>query len=87
MPPYIRKDERPPLEAAIAALPQGGAGMRAGDIAYVVYKLMWKNVIGGSFLTHATVVGAVVLTVARFVQKETFKFEDEKERMNGGVEL
>jgi len=84
--PYIKPDDRPPLDAAIAALPHGGAGMRAGDIAYVVYRLMRKNTLGGSFLTYAITVGAVVLTVARFVQVEVMKYEDEKEKLNGGVE-
>lgn len=83
--PYITAELRKPIAAVLDNAKPRHWG--CGQLAYAVYRLM-KAQVGEtpSFIGYATVVGAVLLTVARFVQKEVFKYEDVKEAENGGIE-
>lgn len=84
--PYVTQELRDPIDAAL----QGAAdphGWTAGQVAYAVYVICWRYTRTHSgFLPMATVVGAVVLTMARFVQKVVMPYEDQKEAENGGIE-
>lgn len=83
--PYIHNNARIPIDALL----QDFAPARrwsAGEVAYVVYRIMRENCREGGFFAMAVTTGAVMLTVARFVQKVVMTYEDEKEAENGGIE-
>jgi hypothetical protein len=60
-------------------------GLSAGELAYIVYRLLKRSTLGGSFVTFATMCGAVWLTLFRFTVVTVMKYEDEKEASNGDV--
>ena len=81
--PYIKPEDRPALDEAINKL---HANIGAGGLAYVVYRLMKRATLGGTFVTFTLITGSVFLTLCRFVFKEVMPYEDIKERENGDVE-
>jgi hypothetical protein len=80
--PYIKKEERPALDEHINRF---HAGLSAGELAYIVYRLLLRATLGGSFVTYATMIGAVGLTLFRFIVKVVMPYEDDKQCQNGDV--
>lgn len=89
--PYVKQAERAPIDTAMALLPRAPGGALAltlGQIAYLVYRVMREAVRanGGNFFAMAMVTGAVLLALLRYVFKDVMRYEDLKERENGGIE-
>lgn len=83
--PYIGKPRRLEIDAEMHAF-ANVHDWSAGDVAYAVYRIMRENTRRCGFTGMAMTVGAVVLTVARFVLKVVMPYEDAKEAENGGIE-
>ena len=86
--PYIKLKEREEMLAEMAGMyPHMWT---AGQLAYVVYIILRKftNATGESgFFRMALAIGAIVLTVARYISKDVMLYEDAKEAENGSIEL
>ncbi len=80
--PYIKTEDRPAIDNVIDKL---HAGLSAGEMAYITYKLLKNATLGGSFVTFATMIGAVGLTLLRFALKVVMPYEDQKQEENGDV--
>lgn len=80
--PYIPSDARPLLDERINAIP---AGLSAGELAYVVYRLLLRFTKAGGFASMAMAVGAIELTLTRFKDVVVMEHEDEKQAEHGDV--
>ena len=87
--PYIKQKEREEMLAEIAGMQP--ARWTAGQLAYVVYIILRKFTNGlpgeSGFFRMALAIGAIVLTVARYISKDVMLYEDAKEDENGSIEL
>jgi hypothetical protein len=80
--PYIKQQEREMLDVVLDKL---HPGLSAGELAYVVYRLLLKATLGGSFVTFATMIGATLSAVREFQIRVVDPYEKEKMNLNGDV--
>jgi hypothetical protein len=80
--PYIRSEDRPALDVVLDKL---HPGLSAGELAYIVYRLLLKATLGGSFVTFATMTGAVLAATREFNLRVVDPYEDKKREENGDV--
>jgi hypothetical protein len=80
--PYIKKEDREVVDLALRHC----IGWTLGQVAYAVYKIMREQMVPEkTFVRYAAIVGAVKLTLDRFVEQEVFAYEDQKQAENGDV--
>jgi len=82
--PYIKAEDREMLDVVLDKL---HPGLSAGELAYIVYRLLLKATLGGSFVTFATMTGAVLAATREFNLRIVDPYENSKRADNGDVEV
>ena len=85
--PYILKSEREKLDKHIDKLVEKmDLSQRAGQLNYVINKLMLKLIGEGKYADINELIGAVECAKLEFYRRKAAPYEDEKKKKNGDLE-
>jgi len=83
--PYITEEKRAVFDKWLAQCPDMHGAGHYGDLAYVVFRLMDKNLKSNSWTRMSTIIGSVLGAVREWQKRRVDKYEESKRLENGDI--